>query len=55
MRERKNWVDKSAKNFFHDKTTLKISAQKVLKDTKSRFFAQKNVRFLIIKTIMNYW
>ena len=23
MRERKNWVDKSAKNSCHDKTTLK--------------------------------
>ena len=22
MRERKNWVDKSAKNSYHDKTTL---------------------------------
>ena len=31
MRERKNWVDKSTKNSYHNKTTLKENiAQKAL-------------------------
>ena len=31
MRERKNWVDKNAKNSYHDKTTYKEnSAQNAL-------------------------
>ena len=47
MREPKNWVDKSAKNSYHDKTTLKENiAPNALYDPKRRFFAQKNNGFL---------
>ena len=30
MRERKNWVDKSTKNSYHDKTNQENIAQKAL-------------------------
>ena len=50
MREQKNWVKKSAKNSYHNKTTLKenIASKCSLRSKKEIFRAEKYSFSLVI-------